>query len=579
MPIQFLKIVLIVFFLYSFEGYTQPSNGIVKELQKADSLCFSGQFERSLVLIDNLDKGLDPNIEDYKFIKLKLLQKKSYCLLLNHARDSAAKNCLYIIDNGSIEKYPEDIIMANIWLALIHDLQKDPPACRVRLDIAEQLLNTSPIDSLWSIFHIRKSSYYRSVDSTDLAIKHAQIGLKNAKKFNDILNLADGNLLLGIIHGNIPKLERINFYKKSIKYNLQMQRVHMASNMYDNISQLYLEMDSIELALKFNDTALVIGMNTDRNIKKTCSVRYMIYKQLKQYDSALVYLEKVNEYTNIKNEKDKSTEIKKITEQYENKKKAEIISSQKIKTKRQGIIIITSIVFLSILIAVLTLLYRVNRKLKTSKTKIETQASELERSLEQKELLLAEIHHRVKNNLQTIIGMLEFQNSFAQDKTIAQITLETQNRVQSLAILHDKVYVKDGGHLIDFNPFLKDIINLFVKSHSFSEREVIFKVDADSVSLNVDQSIPLGLILVELITNSYKYAFNEMKEGLISISISRQTNHFSYLLQYKDNGVGIKNDKKENKGMGYQIITGLVNQLKGEISHSDKNGIDIKIHF
>ena len=161
--------------------------------------------------------------------------------------------------------------------------------------------------------------------------------------------------------------------------------------------------------------------------------------------------------------------------------------------------------------------------------KIRKQSKELTRkkyfinkSLKEKELLVREVHHRVKNNFQIVSSLLELQSKGIEDEKALALANEGKNRVKSMALIHQKLY-QDKSGLVDFDEYIellvKELSSLY-KSDNKIETEIISK----NMEFDVDTAIPLGLIINEIITNSYKYAFNENKESLLSISINKQDN-------------------------------------------------------
>lgn len=158
----------------------------------------------------------------------------------------------------------------------------------------------------------------------------------------------------------------------------------------------------------------------------------------------------------------------------------------------------------------------------------------------EKELLLKEVHHRVKNNLQIIIGLLELQSIELDDDRFATAIVEGQNRVKSMALIHQKLYQVNELATIDVNDHVHSLIRELATVYR-SEKTVQHRVNCEGIILDIDTAIPLGLMLSELISNSYKYAMNKVENPAMEVPITKQGGG-EYLFFYSDNGPGLPAD-------------------------------------
>jgi two-component sensor histidine kinase len=192
----------------------------------------------------------------------------------------------------------------------------------------------------------------------------------------------------------------------------------------------------------------------------------------------------------------------------------------------------------------------------------------LKNVIEQRELLIKEIHHRVRNNLQTISGLLQLQKGTLKDEQLLAVLNEGQSRINSIALIHQSLYQTDDLVSIDFKPFLAELANKISELFDSYKREFVLDIEMDDIQFDVDTSIPLGLILNELLTNSLKYAFDA--NGLVHVSIAiRETAPLNFELIYSDNGPGISEHINiENPStLGLRLIKGLAGQLRGKIDY------------
>ncbi|MDO5836191.1 MAG: PAS domain S-box protein [Methanobacterium sp.] len=204
--------------------------------------------------------------------------------------------------------------------------------------------------------------------------------------------------------------------------------------------------------------------------------------------------------------------------------------------------------------------------------------NEVKHSLNEKELLLREIHHRVKNNMQIISSLLNLQRSYIHDEEAANILQESQGRVKSMALIHEKLYQTSDLARINVEEYIRSLtMNLF---HSYTVNPGIkLSLDVGELYFNIDTAVPLGLIINELVSNSLKYAFKDRNEGEIRISILETAEPGSYLLMIRDDGTGFPEDLDFNKShsLGLQLVNTLVNQLDGEIEMVTNGGTTFNI--
>lgn len=203
----------------------------------------------------------------------------------------------------------------------------------------------------------------------------------------------------------------------------------------------------------------------------------------------------------------------------------------------------------------------------------------LERALTEKEILLKEIHHRVKNNLQTVSSLLELQLYNVKDDLTIDILKESINRVGSMAEIHKQLYESDDIANIDFNQFIKTISHQLLYSY---QKSGIISIELDLIKINMDINIavPCGLVLNEIMTNALKHAFPHQKKGIMRISITIKED--SYYLKISDNGIGIppELDTENAKSMGLTLINHIVKeQLNGQVEYENNKGTHIHINF
>ncbi|HEY3272809.1 MAG TPA: PAS domain S-box protein, partial [Methanocella sp.] len=198
-------------------------------------------------------------------------------------------------------------------------------------------------------------------------------------------------------------------------------------------------------------------------------------------------------------------------------------------------------------------------------------------SLAEKEVLLKEIHHRVKNNLQVISSLLSLQASILMDTEVRLMLADSQHRIRSIALVHEKIYGSDDLANIDFTEYAQNLTSYLQRSYSDTAGRVRLTVEGDRFRLGANIAVPLGLILNELVSNCYKHAFRDGRSGTITVTLSRDP----YRLIVDDNGVGLPAgfDFRECPSMGMQLVCTLVGQIEGEIEADSSRGTRFAVTY
>ncbi|HEU5167889.1 MAG TPA: sensor histidine kinase [Chitinophagaceae bacterium] len=226
---------------------------------------------------------------------------------------------------------------------------------------------------------------------------------------------------------------------------------------------------------------------------------------------------------------------------------------------------------------IIGLLYRQYRhKQKTNKV-ITLKNEQLQHFLTEKEWLLKEIHHRVKNNLQIVMSLLNSQSAFIDNEPALTAIHDSQHRVHAMSLIHQKLYNTENLSSIDMSVYIRELATYLRDSFDIGQR-IRFEFNIQPIEMDVSQAVPLGLILNEAITNSLKYAFPDDRSGVISISLSNVSTN-QYLLSIADNGVGISADLKKTGSLGMSLMKGLSEDLDGNFSIENNSGTSIKILF
>lgn len=200
-------------------------------------------------------------------------------------------------------------------------------------------------------------------------------------------------------------------------------------------------------------------------------------------------------------------------------------------------------------------------------------------SLEEKKVLLKEIHHRVKNNLQIVSSLLNVQATYITDKKALECFTESQNRVKSMALIHEKLYQSEDLSRVDFAEYIGNLSKSLFNSYNVNIGNIGLDIAVDNLRLDIDKAIPCGLIINELVSNSLKHAFPDNRKGEVSIKMCIAENR--YILIISDNGVGFPAgiDYRNTTSLGLQLINMIVSQLDGTIDLDSSTGTKFTITF
>jgi len=204
----------------------------------------------------------------------------------------------------------------------------------------------------------------------------------------------------------------------------------------------------------------------------------------------------------------------------------------------------------------------------------------LKRSLEEKDVLLREVHHRVKNNMQIISSILKMQERLVDDLKLQTVLAESRNRIRSMALVHENLYQNENLANIQFPNYVKSLAGNIARTYHDQKHQISFEYDIADVFLPLDVGIPCGLIINELISNSFKHAFPDAEKGVIRISLTK-SGQKEFALTVTDNGVGMDADfKPENsRSLGMRIVNKLAEQIDADLSYDFSNGTKYELRF
>lgn len=204
--------------------------------------------------------------------------------------------------------------------------------------------------------------------------------------------------------------------------------------------------------------------------------------------------------------------------------------------------------------------------------------TQIKESLHQKEVLLREIHHRVKNNLQVISSLLALQEEYIPEPVMRQVFKESQQRIRAMALLHQQLYNSASLASVEMALYIQELVSYLRRLYNTFEREITIETQIEDISLEIDRAVPFGLLLNEIISNALKYAFPHNQAGIIRIKLTANEGN-QLVLMVSDNGVGLPAgvDIRQPTTMGLQLVNGLARQLDATLELDRKDGASFKL--
>jgi len=388
-------------------------------------------------------------------------------------------------------------------------------------------------------------------------------------------------------------LDKKNYSKANVMLNI-------AYNIYDslnnttslvtvciNLARLNSEINNTDLALSYASKAekLAIEIGSNEQLYNLYNMLSKLYNKKTDYQTAFKYSALQLQYADslanenaqrIQNEMTARFETESLNDKITllttaNKLKDTEIIQKKI---RQNFFVFGIVAFLVI---IALLFFVIKNKTKTQK-QLQLKNNIIQKSLQEREILLKEIHHRVKNNLQIISSLLSLQGGYGSTISTDELIKQSESRINSMALIHEKLYQTQNLKDINLSDYLTSFVEQLASLLLFKEKNINYKLEIESINLDIDKLVPLGLIINELVTNAIKHAFKNKQSGnlLITGTFINQT----YSLTLSDDGLGLPKDFNFNKAktLGLKLINGLSNQLKADLSFTtSSNGSNFNI--
>jgi len=421
---------------------------------------------------------------------------------------------------------------------------------------------------------------------TDKALEYHNKALKIDKEYADEVTVANTLMYIARIHMNKGNLNKsLLFYKKSLKVVEENGYLSGQNSILSDLAEVYIIKGELLNAKKFAEKGLKIAnkIGEPERIMLSSEVLSKIYIKTQNWKQASEMLSLY--YTmrdSIKNNEVETSLIEQAGKYELDKKQQEIVllsvknevQELRISKNRKSIFLISLALFSALILAYVA--YRGYRKKLYINRLLERQKAEISRKNDDKKVMLQEIHHRVKNNLQVVNSLLRMQSSKSSDEEVIGAFKETQSRVLSMAKLHEKMYQSGDLKRLNAKTHITMLVEEIVKNYTV-EKDIGLKFDIQELYIDAQTMMPLSLIINEIITNSLKYAFKGREDGVISVKLS-PSNPVTNELYVSDNGIGFTPEELTT-GLGSKLIQSFTRQLNGTIEKILINGTAYRLSF
>lgn len=466
---------------------------------------------------------------------------------------------------------PELKLRTHLQRALIYELGLNLSSCKKEVDLAEQILNQNPKlkPENYTYFLIRKASFYNQSGDKQKAMQFAMYADTFAENNKDQKNGAMLNMLLGHAWSKEPE-KALSYFEKAVRLFKNHNNHGGAAGMYNIISRFYLERNEIELARKYVDSAVAKQSRTEiyHIVADSYQIRSIINERQNNYPQALKDFKTAMEWTEKDNKAHRDTKVQELDLMYDfetNKLHEKEMASSIKSTKRWNTMLafctILLVIFMIVLLRVVRLLSRSKARIKVQNQSISEKNAVLKKNIDEKEFLVRELNHRVKNNLAVILSLVGFQRDETRDVVYKNKFEQLYARINTIALAHQlfTYNVDNFDHTsVEVTQYSGKIIDLH-KAGSTQALQVM--TEFDEFQMPVDQGLSYGLLLNELLTNSMKHAVPSDGE-MLKIFLKVQLKDHNAEVEYSDNG-RLFTTKDRQSSLGTFIIDAMIEQLRG----------------
>ncbi|MBT0607386.1 tetratricopeptide repeat protein [Aequorivita echinoideorum] len=429
---------------------------------------------------------------------------------------------------------------------------------------------------------------YTAAGDASIALSNYQQALEYFEKaLNEAINQGFDAMSLSDFYNNRGNaLKRLGRYPEALQNYKESLRLAQESNYQNALNTIGANLGEINLLVGNYEEALPYQLETIRLTEESGDLpnlpeNYMhastIYEKLGNYPAALEYQKKARIMGDSVAALESDRNMSELLTQYETEKKEQTITTQNAQIAQQKRTQTLYVILAALLAIIVFGMFFILQNIRKKRKALAILNTELDAKNKQNELLLKEIHHRVKNNLEMVKSLIALQSAQLTDTASKEAMLASQNRVQSMGIIHQKLYQGNNLGAIEMKDYFLNLGEGVLDTFN-AEQKVRIECAMDELNLDVDTAVPIGLIVNELLTNALKYAFPDGNSGKIDISLKHEKDALQ--LRVSDNGIGkMEGAVPKGTGFGTQLIRLLTQQLNGTMHEDHSHGTTLLFHF
>lgn len=416
---------------------------------------------------------------------------------------------------------------------------------------------------------------YLNLNLYDSAIANYQKSLTLKRQYND--RAAEGPSLsnIGEVLVKTGKLDKAKeYFDQALKIRMEFRDKVGEATTRGRLANVHLlngDFAAAEGELNLSES-LAIDLGLLEQLKSVHEIRVRLYEEKGDFRKALESSQKLLVVKDSLLNQEKAQSLAEMQTRYESLKKEDRIALlekegllQAVELERRQIWIRSLILAVALILIIVLLIYYNLRTVRKNKIHIE--------------LLLKELHHRVKNNLQILSSLLSLQSQQLTDDTAIKAVKSSESRINAMALIHRKLYTVDQNRTVDIKEYITELIQYLVYSYGYHERNFKLDLEINEINIDVDKAIPLGLILNELISNAFKHAYDNQPNPRLIVNLAYPASH-ELNICIQDNGAGMPTvDEKQRKTFGMKIVATLIKELKGSLNVKSENGTTYNLHI
>ena len=530
-----------------------------------------GRMHANLLQLDSANLFFDKAMKGYKAIddvrgQASTSFKMAWVLKKKGEYDKAMQKNIYALK--LMESIDDKAGICDAMTRISWDLTKQN-RLNEALNYAEKAIDMAEKNNLTSEFFY----VYNNAGDVAIAMGKNQLSLDYFNKAAAIVEEQNLGLTSQVDIGNSQgnALKKLGRYDEAIRFYTNCLKMAKESNYQNGINTVTANLGEINLLKGNYKEALPYQLETVRlqetnndiaNLIENYHHVSTIYQKLNNFEYALNYKQKAYDLRDSIGSIESDAKMSELLTKYETEKKEETIAFQEAKIAQQKLVQYLGIIVVGLLLGLLIFAFISYRNRSKSNRLLAQKNAE-------NELLMKEIHHRVKNNLEIVSSLLALQSAQIDDLKTKEAMTEGQNRVNSISIVHQKLYQGTNLGSIEMKDYFLNLSENILDSFG-AENKVTLNLAMDKLDLDIDTAVPLGLIINELLTNTIKYAFPEGDKGTITIKLEKQNDQHLHLV-VTDNGIG-KTGITHGTGFGTQLVSLLTQQLNGTMKEESENG-------